>query len=142
MVGKTRHDELNDKQMLFVDSYVADFHTTNAAIAAGYSKASAHNSGSQLLKRPEVRKEIQNRIAHIVTPNSVLVDLKDIIARCLQKVPEVGSDGVIIGEYNFDAKGANKALELLGKHMAMFSDKHIHDVEVSVIDLIKALPDD
>ncbi|EHP94896.1 terminase small subunit [Methylorubrum extorquens] len=45
---------LTDKQARFVDEYLVDLNVTQAAIRAGYSKASAHSVGHETLKNPEV----------------------------------------------------------------------------------------
>ena len=34
-----------------------------------------------------------------------------------------GTEGKIVGEYKFDASGANRELEQLGKHLRLFTDK-------------------
>lgn len=55
---KIENDELTDKQRLFVMEYLRDFNTTRAAIAAGYSKKSAHVVGWETLRNPKVQSEI------------------------------------------------------------------------------------
>jgi predicted phage gp36 major capsid-like protein len=45
-----------------------------------------------------------------------------------QKVDENGNN-----VWQFDSNGANKALELLGKHVAMFTDKHKVDANVDFV---------
>ncbi|MGG3884339.1 terminase small subunit [Brevibacillus panacihumi] len=52
-------DDLTDKQRLFVMEYLRDFNATRAAIAAGYSKKSAHVVGWETLRNPKVQAEIQ-----------------------------------------------------------------------------------
>lgn len=39
------------------------------------------------------------------------------------KAKDYGSDGEPTGEYQFDSKGALRALELIGKHLGMYNDK-------------------
>jgi hypothetical protein len=41
----------------------------------------------------------------------------------MQHQPVLDSHGEPTGQYRFDAAGANRALELLGRHFAMFTDK-------------------
>ena len=37
------------------------------------------------------------------------------------------------GEYKFDSAGANKSLELIGKHLRLFTDKIEQDVSITVV---------
>ena len=49
--------ELNERQKLFALKMVeCDFHQTNAAIAAGYSKKTAYSIANKLLKKDEIQK--------------------------------------------------------------------------------------
>ena len=41
----------------------------------------------------------------------------------MQAVPVLVSDGEETGEWHFEHSGANKSLELLGKHLKLFTDK-------------------
>lgn len=51
--------KLTPKQRLFVESYSSNgFNATKAAIAAGYSEATAYSQGSRLLKDVEIRDAI------------------------------------------------------------------------------------
>lgn len=51
--------KLNAKQQQFVLEYLRTFNATKAAIAAGYSEASAYSQGSRLLKNAEVTAELE-----------------------------------------------------------------------------------
>jgi hypothetical protein len=53
----------------------------------------------------------------------VLSSLKDVAKRCMQTEPVRDSKGRPTGEYTFQASGANRALELLGKEYGMFVDR-------------------
>jgi len=51
---------MKDQYEIFCQEYVANrFNSTQAAISAGYAKASAYNQGHRLLKNPEVRKRVK-----------------------------------------------------------------------------------
>ncbi|USG65176.1 terminase small subunit [Brevibacillus ruminantium] len=52
-------DDLTDKQRIFVIEYLRDFNITRAAMAAGYSKKTAHVVGWETLRNPKVQAEIQ-----------------------------------------------------------------------------------
>jgi phage terminase small subunit len=51
--------KITNKQRAFIAAYIAnDFNATQAAIAAGYSEATAYSQGSRLLKNVEIRAAI------------------------------------------------------------------------------------
>lgn len=53
---------LSSKQRLFVEEYLACFNATQAAIRAGYSERSAHSTGWETLRKPEVAELIRRRL--------------------------------------------------------------------------------
>jgi phage terminase small subunit len=123
---------LNDKQRLFCDEYLIDMNAKQAAIRAGYSPKTAENQASRLLSYVKVQeyiKEKQNKLTEKLELDAewVLRRLKEISDRCVQAEPVMvrNSDGEMVesGEYRFDSSGANKATELIGKHLGMFGDK-------------------
>ncbi|NGP60071.1 cell division protein FtsK [Paenibacillus thiaminolyticus] len=52
---------LTDKQRIFVMEYLRDFNATRAAIAAGYSKKTAHVIGWENLRKPNIQAEIKRQ---------------------------------------------------------------------------------
>lgn len=75
--------ELNPKQKRFVAEYLIDSNATQAAIRAGYSKATAKQIGSRLLTNVDVRAELQKKQAKIngrleITAESLIRDVKEI----------------------------------------------------------------
>ena len=54
------------RQLLFAREYLTDFNSTQAAIRAGYSRASAHVTGSRLLSQANVTEEIHRQFAQRV----------------------------------------------------------------------------
>lgn len=53
-------NELNDKQRTFIEEYVKDKNATQAALRAGYSEKTAYSQGQRLLKKAEIKKELEN----------------------------------------------------------------------------------
>jgi phage terminase small subunit len=53
--NKRRRKELSPQQRLFANEYLVDHNAQEAAIRAGYSKRSAAQLGSQLLKMPKIK---------------------------------------------------------------------------------------
>ena len=73
----------NPKQSAFFLEYVLDYNGTQAAIRAGYSKKTAYSQSFDLLKKPEIQKEIQSRESRI--ENKVIIT-KDKILRELSMI--------------------------------------------------------
>ena len=59
------------------------------------------------------------REENIIDADYVLEGLKEVAEKCMQRIPSDGEGR----PYPFNAAGANKALELLGKHLGMFTEK-------------------
>jgi phage terminase small subunit len=53
----------------------------------------------------------------------VIERLMQVTERCMQAEPVLDNKGKPTGEYKFDAAGANRSLELLGKEIGMFASK-------------------
>ena len=126
-------DKLTPKQEMFVKEYLVDLNATQAAIRAGYSKKTADRIGPELLGKTCVARAIgeanQKRADKLeLSAEWVLENLKNVAVRCQQAEPVMAFDYnakemVETGEYQFDSKGANRALELIGKHLGIFEDK-------------------
>ena len=70
---------LDPQHQLFVEKYFElSFNQTKAAIAAGYSKKSAYNQAYRLMKNDEIRKAIDEQLAHLaMSKHEVLTRLTD-----------------------------------------------------------------
>lgn len=164
---------MTPKQRLFVREYLRDLNATQAAIRAGYSKASATTDGPRLLDNAGVREAIDSALAARelrveVKADDVLRELLVLAATDLRdaydengrllpvhEMPEhvakavasvktfeefegTGADRVKVGEVRevkFYSK--EKALELLGRHLKMFTDKFEMKVDGSFADMLK-----
>ena len=71
----------------------------------------------------ELREEAASRNA--ITVDWVLSRLKEIVFRAMQVVPVLDRQGEPTGEYTYQGAVANRALELIGRHLGMFADKDI-----------------
>lgn len=129
---------LTPKQAAFVREYQVDLNATQAAIRAGYAEASAHVTGSQLLRLPKVTTELakvqskalervqaaQSEAAAVASAQWIIDKSVALVERCTQAVPVLNSKGEPTGEYTFDSGGANRALDRLAKMHPEFSEKH------------------
>jgi len=119
---------MTDKQAKFIEEYLKHPNAKEAAIAAGFSAKSAKERGYQLLQIPEISEEIKKRQAEISEKTGidkawVLNRFKEISDRCMTAEPVMIFDGeqwIESGEYKFDSSGANKATEMIGKHIGFF----------------------
>lgn len=106
---------MNPKQQTFVMEYLVDHNATEAAKRAGYSDRVARQYGSKLLAKPDIQEAISRAIEEQkrrtgITADYVLTNLQRIAERCMC-------------DETWDAAQANRSLELLGKHLKMWTDK-------------------
>lgn len=121
---------LTAKQDSFVREYLIDMNATQAAIRAKYSKKTATEMGYENLTKPHIqealRVEMDKRAKRTEVSQDWVVDhLKTNVERSMQEV-EVKKDGKGVGEFQYNGAVANKSLELVGKHLGMFTDKLVH----------------
>jgi phage terminase small subunit len=135
------------KRQRFVDEYLIDLNATQAAIRAGYSAKRADAIGYDLLRITEVKAAIdaaleERRKKSEITAEYVLTNLREVVERCLQRAPVVDMKGRQVQDeegrdvWEFNAPGVNKALELLGRHLGMFTDKVQMDVTLSPVTIL------
>lgn len=144
---------MTEKQLRFSEEYLIDLNATQAALRAGYSQKTAYSIGQRLLTYPEVQSHIQKLMDKrsektAITADFVLMGLKEVALRCMsekrvmewnyeERCMEQKTDSEGNGVWEFDSAGANKALELLGRHLKLFNDKVIHAVDTDVEITIK-----
>lgn len=123
--------DMTSKQEKFCEEYMIDLNATQAAIRAGYSENTASEIGYENLSKPQLAERIAELKAErsnrtLVDADYVINGLLEVHKRCLQAEPVMvrGEDGMEeSGEFKFEHSGANKSLELLGKHLGIFTDK-------------------
>lgn len=122
--------ELNDRQVRFVWGIVAGKPASRAYSDAGYKGKgnSAEANASRLLRKDKVhaaltraREEVAERTC--TDQDFVMDELRRVYERAMQITPVTNNKGEFLGEYQFQGNVANKALELMGKHIGMFNDK-------------------
>lgn len=131
--------KMTAKQMRFCDEYLIDLNATQAAIRAGYSEKTAYSIGVENLKKPEIKKYIDDRMAEkesalIADQNEVLKYLTKVLRGESQSSVlarnEMGGEDVI--EKAPDEKERLKAAELLGKRYGLYTDKVEADVDTDL----------
>ena len=122
---------LTAKQARFTEEYLVDLNATQAAKRAGYSAKTAGAVGHKLLKKAEIAAALEEAMQQRAERTELTQDwiIERLVAnaeRCMQAEPVLDREGKKTGEYTFQAAGANRALELLGKHLGMFADIQKH----------------
>ena len=128
---------LTGRQRRFIEEYVIDHNGAQAAIRAGYSKNGANVTGAQLLANPNISAAVTSLDAKItekagISAAWVLEKLQENHDRAMQAMPVLKFDHatkemVETGEYVYDGAVANRSLELIGKHLAMFTENVRHE---------------
>ncbi len=122
---------LTPKEYRFCQEYVKDLNGARAARDAGYSENSATPQASRMLTKANIKARIadmQRRIAKMaeIDATYVLTNIKEVGERCMVKE-------------DFNPTGAIKSLELLGKHLKLFTDKLELDASESLSGIIAKL---
>lgn len=104
---------LNSKQQRFVQEYAVDHNATQAAIRAGYSEKTAHAQGYRLLQHAEIRSQLADHEASVA--DRLGITLEWVLDQLRDKAMSAQSE-----------RDQLRALELLGKHLAIFTEKVEH----------------
>ena len=144
--------KINIKQKSFVEEYLIDLNSTQAAIRAGYSKNRASEIGYQLLQKTTVQKYIQIRMKDRekrteITQDMVLKEFAHIAFDDIKNylnfytdtegnVRTIVKDSTTVdtrsiqevsqgkdGQFKFKMYCKDNALLQIGKHLGMFADK-------------------
>lgn len=152
-------DKLPAKQALFVKEYLKDLNASAAYLRAGYKTDNPHVLGPALLAKPRIRDLVQKAMDKRaekadINAGYVLKNIVEVGERCMQRVPVMVGRGderkqaeewvtdpnsgerVLVGVWQFDANGALKAQELLGKHLKLFTEKVEHSGKVTLESLL------
>lgn len=119
---------MNEKYKRFCEEYMIDNNGMQAAIRVGYSEKRANVTACELLNKQEIkdyiailRKDLAEKTK--LTSEWVINRFKEISDKCMTVEPVmIMRNGQLVesGEYKFDSSGANKATEMIGKHLGVF----------------------
>jgi hypothetical protein len=117
---------INRLQQRFIDEYLADSQKNAAAAArrAGYSPKVAKVVGSRILKKPEVQKSINDRLAAIrhnlgIAAEQVVINEQLVLSGLLRSIEDARAAGV--GAWQMQA--IQRGYEMLGRYLGMFKDQ-------------------
>jgi phage terminase small subunit len=135
--------KMTEKQKRFCDEYLVDLNATQAAIRAGYSKKTAYSIGVENLKKPEIKKRIDERMAE---KESKLIADQDEVLKYLTSVMRGESKAEIVVVEGCgdgfseartmlkapDEKERLKAAEQLGKRYGLWTEKVEQQVDMDL----------
>lgn len=135
--------KLTAKQERFCTEYIIDLNATQAAIRAGYSVKTANRIASENLSKLDIQRKIQELQQERAERTEITQD------RVLKELAGIGFAPITKGKIK--AADKTKALELLGRHLGMFTDKLQIEGDIKTInpyanlteaDLLKLAKDD
>ena len=145
---------LRPKQRCFVDEYLIDLNATQSAIRAGYSPRTANEQSARLLANVSISHEIELALNKRskktqIDAEYVITALNEVAERCLQRKPVMefdrtekcmvqAEDEAGHGIWTFDSSGANRSLELLGKHLNIFNESQTFLLQIQAIPALVA----
>jgi phage terminase small subunit len=155
--------KLNPKQKRFCEEYIIDLNATQAAIRAGYSAHTAQEQSSRLLSNVMIKSMVEQlmeargqrtritadrvlqEIEHLASFDPAqLADVKG--AEDIKRLPEDVRRAIVGWRYTkdgFEIKLAKeKALEMLGRHHKLFTDKTEHSGSFTLEELVAGAEDD
>ena len=155
---------MNDRDMRFCEEYLIDLDAKHAALRAGFSPNTAKNASQWINpekpSKPALRKEIDRRIAERSRRTGVSVDrvVRELARLAFSNIADVIDDSgrlrrdvspddlaavashrrkasADVEEIEVRMYDKNRALELLGKHLGMFTENlRIEDVRPVIVD--------
>ena len=135
---------LTKKQRVFIDEYVKCWNASEAARRAGYSKKTAYSIGQENLNKPEIKLEIDDRLASIrMSSDEVLKEFTDIARSDMGDFVDQNlcidlADARKRGLTKLIKKIKQKTITTIGKKEDS-EDKEITDIEIELYPRDKAL---
>jgi len=142
---------LSNKQEAFVNEYLKCWNATKAALAAGYKEKSARQQGSKLLSNSNIASYVRERLKqNAMDADETLYHLAEIargniddvvsvdgkpdmekarengkthLIKSLKSITTVTKDKSTISETSLELHDRLRALELIGKHHKLFTEK-------------------
>lgn len=135
--------KLTVKQQKFADEYIISGNATQAALKAGYAKRSARSVGNENLTKPDVRAYIESRRKEI--SNGKIADQREILEYLTgmmrgEETEPVATAKGIYPDVEVSAKDRVKAAELLGKRLAMWTEKRDITATVGPVQIADDIP--
>lgn len=138
--GRDTGISLTERERVFAEEYVSHGDGKKAFIVAGYAKSMKDSGGwRRMLDRPHLSAHIKVRQRERATRTALEADyvvdrLREVVEKSLGHKPILSDDALeemnrhrppsrqLHRKFDFRPGPASEALELLGKHLAMFTD--------------------
>ena len=133
---------MTKKQESFCIEYLKDLNATQAAIRSGYSEDTAYSIGWENLRKPEIKSYIDKQLEDTLNESKTVLK-----ARLIGELKDValGDSGIELlrdkeGEvYDIRITDKLKAIDLLGKYLAIWTEKVEHNISDDAYDKLKGL---
>lgn len=132
--------KLTEKQERFIDYYIELGNATEAAKKAGYSERTAYSIGNENLKKPEIKKQIEERLKEL--EDKRIAKAEEVLKYLTSVMRGEETEEVVVVEGSGDGKSEARtirkevsarekirAAELLGRRYALFTDKVDMDID-------------
>ena len=129
--------KLTPKQERFVSEYLIDLNATQAAIRAGYSAKTAFSIGVENLSKPLIQDALQKALKKQQERTEITADM---VVKELKKIALDDANDCPTSRLKYTNK--LKALELLGKHLGMFTERVSVDMPEGGVVLIPPVKDE
>ncbi len=116
--------------MAFIDAYLVSNNGTSAAKSVGFSPISAATTACRLLKKDNIRAEINRRRQNAI--EKLDLNPERVLNRLMIEMDGLGPDS--------NAGARIKAAELLAKMQGMLTDKHQIETTIGPPPVIQFLP--
>jgi phage terminase small subunit len=138
------------KQSAFMDAYLSGpnkFNATGAAIDAGYSEATAYSIGWELLRKPEIKAEIERRLDEVKMSKAETLGLIADIARGdMGEFLDTESMGFDMNLKSAKERGLTKLIKKVKQKTTIFiakkesdEDREVHELEIELYSAADAL---
>ena len=121
------HMAISRKQSKFLDEYLIDLNASAAYIRAGYSENGARQSAYNLLQDPEIKEELEKRMAKGRMNEAEIIQRLELMA--MGEIPTK----MVQGAHARQEYDTESATEKLGKIYAMFKDRI--DIEIQHLNI-------
>lgn len=144
-----RNKKLTNKQRVFIDEYLIDFNATQAAIRAGYSAKTAGSIGAENLTKPEIKEEIEARLAEVhMSADEALKRISEIARGDIAQIMDISGVGFSLNMAMAKELGLTKLIKKVKQktvtHIAKSEsdeDREVVELEVELYDSQAALRD-
>jgi|ERR1700677_2334299 len=129
--------QLNSRQLKFCREYVKTGNATQSAIRAGYGERGASQFGHDLLKRENVKSEIERLRA--LPPEALVQEGSEKFS--IEEAMRKAQDAFETAADKRDSSGMKGATELMSKLMGLLKEKNQDEVPITInIDVGKPCP--